>query len=104
MNTSKIQYLESIRSNTAYPVYRGFIGTIALIGYLLAGAYVLLALIAGLGMMANSFMSGLGILLLGGVGAALVFFLAKFFKEAAQILVDIGDSIAEANSRTHTGQ
>ena len=37
MNTSKQQYIDNIRSNTAYPTYRGIIGIIAIFGYLLAG-------------------------------------------------------------------
>jgi hypothetical protein len=100
MNTSKEQYISSIRSNTAYPVYRGFIDTIALLGYLLAGVDGLGALIMGFSSMKASFIYGVGILVVGAIFAALVFLLARFFKEAALILADIGDSTAEANSRT----
>lgn len=45
-------------------------------------------------------MYGVGVLVIGAILSALTFLLAKFFKEAAQILADIGDATAEANSRT----
>lgn len=100
---SKEQYLALIRSNSAYPVYRGFIGTIALLGYVLAGFAALGALTGGLASMSQSFMLGLAILVGGAIYAALLFLLTRFFKEAALILVDIGDSVADANSRAITG-
>jgi hypothetical protein len=49
--------------------------------------------------MSQSFMGGLAILVAGAINAALIFLLARFFKEAALILADIGDSTADANSR-----
>jgi hypothetical protein len=47
--------------------------------------------------MRSSFMLGLAILVMGGISAAMLFLLARFFNEAALILVDIGDSVAETN-------
>lgn len=99
MNTSRQQYLQSIRAETAYPVYRGVIGTIALLGYVLSGVIALGALIAGLGAMANSFLTGLIALIAGGVFAAIAFLVAKLSKEASLMLVDIADSTIDANSR-----
>ena len=104
MNAKKQQYLATIRSNTAYPTYRGMIGIIALLGYLLAGFSALGSLISGFGAMRNSFFGGLGMLIGGLIIAALIFFITRFWKEAALILVDMGDSIAEANSRTQSSQ
>jgi len=100
MENSKQQYLESIRSNSAYPVYRNFIGILALLGYLVAGIDALVALIMGFVSMRSSFFGGVGIIILGGLGAVLTYFLVKFFKEAALILADITDSTLEANSRS----
>jgi hypothetical protein len=99
MSPSKQQYLDVLRSGTSYPTYRGFIGIITLLGYALAGVAALGALIGGFGAMSASFLTGLGTLVLGLIGAALAFLGARFFKEAALILVDIGDSIVDANSR-----
>lgn len=101
MNSSKEQYFDTLRNNSAYPVYRATIGIIAMLGYLLAGLYALGALIMGFGSMFNhAFFMGVGILILGAIMAGLVFFFAKLFKEAALIIVDMGDSTIEANSRT----
>jgi hypothetical protein len=99
MTASKQQYLTAIRSNTAYPTYRGIIGIIAILGYILAALSALGSLISGLGAMGDSFVAGLGILIGGLVTAALIFLGARFWKEAAMILADIGDSITENNSR-----
>lgn len=98
MNPEKQQYLDRIRANTAYPTYRGIIGIIAVLGYALAGLQGLAALITGFGSMGQSFLAGLGILIGGLIIAALIFLGARFWKEGALILVDIGDSITEANS------
>lgn len=99
MTPNKEQYLESIRTNTAYPTYRGIIGIIALLGYILAGLYGLLALVFGFIAMRESFFQGLLFIIAGFVLAALIFLGARFSKEAALILADIGDSVTEANSR-----
>ncbi|HVU08043.1 MAG TPA: hypothetical protein VHG89_05815 [Verrucomicrobiae bacterium] len=100
MENAKHQYLESIRSGTAYPVYRNFIGILAMLGCVVAGIEVIAALISGLSTMRYSFFSGVGIIIVGGVAAVITYFLVKFFKEAALILADIGDSTLEANSRS----
>jgi hypothetical protein len=100
MENSKQQYLESIRSNSAYPVYRNFIGILAMLGYLVAGIDALVALFMGFGAMRYSFFQGVGYIIVGGLLAVLAYFLVKFFKEAALILADIGDSTLEANSRS----
>jgi predicted lipid-binding transport protein (Tim44 family) len=100
MNGSKQQYLQSIRADTAYPVYRGVIGMIAMLGYLFAGVTALGALVGGFGAMSSSFAMGLITLVTGAIFAAIVFMLAKLSKEAALMLVDIADSTVDANSRT----
>jgi uncharacterized protein (TIGR03437 family) len=97
--TPKQQYLEFIRANSSYPTYRGFIGTIALLGYVLAALDGLAALIAGLGFMSRSLLGGLAILVGGGIFAALTFLLARFFREIALIVADFGDATIETNSR-----
>jgi hypothetical protein len=99
MNQEKQQYLNTIRTNTAYPTYRGIIGIIAILGYLLAAFNALGALIAGFSVMGDSFLGGVAIIIGGALIAGLIFLGAKFWKEAALILVDIGDSITDSNSR-----
>jgi hypothetical protein len=99
MSQQKQQYLQSIRANSAYPVYRGFIGTIALLGYALAGLIGLTALVGGFGLMSRSFALGLLALVAGGVMAYLYYLLARFFREAALMLADLADSTVDSNSR-----
>jgi hypothetical protein len=50
--------------------------------------------------MGDSFMAGVGIIIGGAIFSGLIFLGARFWKEAALILADIGDSITDANSRT----
>ena len=101
MKADKQQYLNQIRTNTSYPTYRGIIGIIAILGYLLAALNGLAALISGIGMMmGNSFIAGVGIIVGGLLIAGLIFLGARFWKETALILTDIGDSITETNSKS----
>jgi hypothetical protein len=100
MNQQKQQYLQLVRINSAYPTYRGFIGTIALVGYAVAGLVGLGALIGGVGLMSRSVPMGLLALVAGGLMAFLYYLLAQFFKEAALILADIADSTVDSNSRS----
>ena len=100
MNVAKQQYLHAIRSDSAYPVYRAVINTIALLGFVLAGVIALGAVIGGFSAMSLSFMTGLGTLIVGGIFAAIVFMTAKLSKEAALILADLADSTVDANSRS----
>lgn len=98
MHAAKRNHIDRIRSETAYPTYRAIIGIIAILGYILAGLSALGALISGFGTMGDSFGMGLVVLLFGLVFAALIFLGARFWKEAALILADIGDSVTDANA------
>jgi hypothetical protein len=98
-NLLKQQYLRTIRSNSAYPVYRATIDTVALLFYINAAVIALGAAIGGLTSMSRSFTAGVGILIFGAIAAALCYFLGRLFKEASLILADIGDSTVDANSR-----
>jgi hypothetical protein len=99
VNTYKQHYLNSIRANSAYPTYRGFIGTIALLGYLLGAAFGCGAIAGGLTAMSQSYLLGLVVFVAGGIFAVIIIFLASLFKEAALIVADIGDATVDANSR-----
>jgi hypothetical protein len=73
--------------------------TITLLFYLVRALLALGAVIGGLGSMARSFIAGLEVLALGLILVAMNYFLARFFKEGALILADVGDSIVDANAR-----
>lgn len=103
MNEAQKKYLNHIRSNTAYLTYRSIIDIIAVLGYCLAGITALGTLIAGFRSMQHSVIGG-SITLIGGLlGAALIFLLVAFWKEASLILADIGDSVTDANSKNING-
>ena len=99
MNVVKKARVDTIRANTAYPNYRGLIGIITAILMILAGLQALGAIIVGgsIGTLAHSGLVGFIAILIGVAIAVLAFFLAKIWNEAAQILVDIGDSVMDAN-------
>ncbi len=102
MGSDKHQYLKQIRSNTAYPTYRGIIASIAALGYVCAIVVGLLAwIVAGLFGAADGAKAGaIGIGLLGLLLAVLIYAVTRFFREAAVILADLSDSTLEANART----
>lgn len=102
MSVSKDVYLDPIRAKSAYPTYRGVIGIITAFGYALAVFDAVGTLTAAFSKMPDSFWSGLVAAVVGLLSAALILLLARFFKEAALILVDIGDSIVDANARSTT--
>ena len=102
MNTGKQAYVNSIRANTAYPTYRGIIGIITTILMIIAGLQGLGAIIGGITVMTQYGFAGFIVLLIGVAFAALTFFLAKFWKEAAQIIADIGDSAMDANANSYS--
>ncbi|GAB4109808.1 MAG: hypothetical protein Kow001_10270 [Acidobacteriota bacterium] len=98
MDPETQRYINKIRANTAYPVYRGIIGTITILGYILAVFFALSVLI--LGAISGDFWGLPGSLVLGAILFALIFLATRFWKEAALMLADIADSITNANSRS----
>jgi len=91
---SAANHLEQIRSESQYPVYRGVIGVLTVLGYL--GGVIM----AGLGVMAmGNGATGAGIGSL--IGAAItIFVIVPFYKEVSLMLVDAVDSTLERNSRS----
>ena len=106
ITAGKQQYLKQIRANTAYPTYRGTITVITILGYLLAALHGLGAVASGLMVGVGkklgdlSWIAGLGIITGGLIISALIFVGARFWKEAALIVADIGDSTIETNSKS----
>jgi hypothetical protein len=95
----KHQYMAYIRSNTAWPFYRGTINTIATLGYCWAALVGVAGLVTGLGAMNGSPGVGLLALIAAGLVAAIIYYGVSFWKEAALMIADIGDSITDANFR-----
>jgi hypothetical protein len=97
MNIEKQQYLNAIRSESAYPTYRGIINLVVYVYYALAGIAVLGALSNAFS--APGFFVGVFMLIAGLVVAAMIVVLARFFREAALILADIGDTAVDVGAR-----
>lgn len=76
------EYLEHIRSNSAYPAFRGFIQFFTVLGYIAAG------LVAVFGF----FTKNIGAILLFLLGAAVLAILVKVSKEVSLMLADIADA------------
>jgi len=103
MKTSKQRYMDEMRSNTAYPTYRGIVGIIAILGYMFAGLIVLLGVIVLVSppniMMWGPFGGGRVSYFVGAlIVAVIIFVVVRFWKEASFILVDIADSITDSNA------
>lgn len=92
MDASKQQYLQQLRAGSAYPTYRGIIGIVVMLHYVLAGVVALAAVVE---LFRGLFLATLALL----VAAAILFVLARFFKEASLILVDMGDSLLDFHAR-----
>jgi hypothetical protein len=100
MNPAKQNYLNRIRSESAYPVYRSLIGLFVLIFYVLGGLVILGGLVTGLGTMFHTgFLAGVFVILISFVFGAIYIILAKFMKEAMLMAADLTDSITDLNSR-----
>jgi len=103
--SEKQLYLNQIRVNTAYPTYRGTINFIAVLGYCLAALNGLGVVSLAIDVMVGSWdswiawIAGFGIIIGGLIISALIFLGARFWKEAALIVADIGDSTIETNSK-----
>ncbi len=102
MNGEKQQYIAYIRANSSYPTYRGIIGLIAILGYILAALVGLSSLVTGLSAMMyeGGFLMALFTIMSGAVATALGILMVRFYKEAALILADIGDAVTDQTSRS----
>ena len=105
METTKQQYIDQIRTNTAYPNYRRFVGIVAILGYVLAGLLVLITLLAFIeAVSVGEYREGFTFLVGSLIAAIIIIFMSRLLKEAALIFSDIADSITDTNSKTSFGQ
>ena len=105
METRKQQYIDQIRTNTAYPNYRRFVGIVAILGYVLAGLLVLITLLAFIeAVSVGEYREGFTFLVGSLIAAIIIISMSRLLKEAALIFSDIADSITDTNSKTSFGQ
>ncbi|KAF0095244.1 MAG: hypothetical protein E1N59_1290 [Puniceicoccaceae bacterium 5H] len=100
--TQKRQYLDRIRQESAYPTFRSIITLVLYLGYAAAALAALVAVFGGIGTMFHNFGSGLGMFVGGLLYAAFLFIMARFWKEAAIIIADIGDSLLDKHAAEAT--
>ena len=105
MKNGKQRYIDQIRINTAYPTYRRFAGILMIIGYVLAGLLVLVALL-GLfeDVSVGQYREGFTFFIGSVIAAVIIIFASRLLKEAALIFSDIADSITDASSKISYGQ
>ncbi|MGH8040379.1 MAG: hypothetical protein ACREPD_21905 [Stenotrophomonas sp.] len=92
--------LTIIRTQSCYPVFRGFIGFAAFVGYIAAALILLAALLAGNSVDRGS---GIGALAVGVIASFVMVLLTIALKEASLMLADIADcAIWEASPMTNS--
>jgi hypothetical protein len=99
MNTQKDQYLDRIRSQSAYPWVRRIAGLVALFFYTLAA-------ISFFGGIIIAFTGKVGAVaaLLGTVFGLIYFIVGAITKELSIMLADIADSITDLNCRYESAE
>jgi len=85
----KREYLEKIRSSSAYPTLRGFATFFSVVGYLLA----VLVIVAGFGS------KGVEGGLVGIAVSMVIVLLTRLAKESALLLADVADAVLDIGSR-----
>ena len=100
MSSEKDKYVKAIRAETTYPVYRSIIGVIALLVYAIAASLFIGSsyLTMTLGNVDSAGMQAF-FAIIGYISSILFYVIARFWKEAALIVADIGDSVTEVCSR-----
>src|SRR4030042_644888 len=99
------EVIDQIRTNTAYPNYRRFVGIVAILGYVLAGLLVLITLLAFIeAVSVGEYREGFTFLVGSVIVAIIIVFVSRLLKEVALIFSDIADSITDVNSKTSSGQ
>lgn len=91
MITSKKHYVDTIRKKSAYPSYRKLIKIITGLGYVL----IILGIIGAIVITSNIRYIGIGVFL-----GMICIFLLKIWRELSLVLIDIADSILDANRHT----
>jgi hypothetical protein len=95
MNTQKNQYLDRIRSQSAYPWIRRIAGLVALFFYTLG----MISIFGGLVVTFTGNGGGGLAIILGGIFGIIYFVVGAIIKEVSIMLADIADSVTDLNCR-----
>ncbi|OWQ93512.1 hypothetical protein CDN99_03325 [Roseateles aquatilis] len=83
-------YLASLRRNTAYPTFRGFIALVKWLTYILGGVCVAVGIMAGPFGMVGGIVAGLVLLVMGRIGA-----------EVSLMMADMADASIDTAAARH---
>jgi len=102
MNPLREQYLDRIRSESAYPAFRGVVNIIARLFYAFGGLIIVAAIIQALIVLLKG--GGMGpvgipVTLFAVVFGLFYIVLGKVIREVSLMLADVADSITDLNSR-----
>jgi hypothetical protein len=97
MNALKKKYLDRIRSDSAYPAFRGVVNIIALLLYTVGALFIVGGFLVGFGLVGGSLNLAVFI---GGMTIGLFYIvMGKVLREVSLMLADVADSITDLNSR-----
>jgi hypothetical protein len=97
MTPLKKQYLDRIRSDSAYPAFRSVVNIIALLLYAVGILLLLAGVLVGFGVGGAG--KNFGALIAGIVLGLFYVILGKIVREVSLMLADVADSITDLNSR-----
>lgn len=98
-NPTKQKYIERIRAETTYPIFRRLVGVLATLINVLGILCLVLGPIIGIVSLFKDGAAGL-VIIFGGIVYGLILILSgKLLKETSFMLADIADSITDLNCR-----
>lgn len=100
MNNPKDNYLQRIRSQSAYPWIRRIAGLVALFFYTLGAIWFFSGLIATL----TGYGGGVLALIFGALMGVLFFVIGAIIRETSIMVADIADSITDLNCRYESAE
>lgn len=98
-NPTKQKYIERIRAETTYPIFRRLVGVLATLIHVLGILYLVFGPISGIAILFKEGAVGLGFIVVSIVVGLLLILSGKLFKETSFMLADIADSITDLNCR-----
>lgn len=97
--SARQKYIQRIRSESAYPVFRSLVNTFAILLYIFGALFIVAGFIIGFSLIAREGAAALAAMF-GGVIAGLIYIIiGRVSKEASFMFADLADSITDLNSR-----
>ena len=97
--STKQKYIQRIRSESAYPVFRSLVSTFAVLFYIFGALLIVAGLIIGFSLIAREGAAALAAMFGGVIAGLICIIIGRVSKEASFMLADLADSITDLNSR-----